>query len=254
MPTFTKHLNLRKPEENDFYNQETEQCENWDKLDEWSEGIDNKTKGATSEVAGIVKYGTDVSTALEGSKLAEILGIEYGGVLNNNNQKLAGKGYYDTSNKKIYKCTANTSINYADAAYFIEVSNNDLLGKLQNLDKIKANVPTSGILRKFDSKIMIVWTIADSILFINLYHAVSEPSVTLTDSSVFINMSQDFPGYKFKDSFEGYCGQAFGTAGIVVPFKLRVEGVDNTLKSKIGNFTIEGNKTYAQLIIPLIKI
>ncbi|MGL5569791.1 hypothetical protein, partial [Cetobacterium sp.] len=133
MPTFTKHLNLRKPSENDFYNQETEQCENWDKLDEWSEGIDNKTKGATSEVAGIVKYGTDVSTALEGSKLAEILGIEYGGVLNNNNQKAAGKGYYDTANKKIYKCTTNTSINYADAGYFIEVSNNDLLGKLQNL-------------------------------------------------------------------------------------------------------------------------
>lgn len=101
---------------------------------------------------------------------------------------------------------------------------------------------------------MIVWTITDSILFINLYHAVSEPSVTLTDSSIFINMSQDFPGYKFKDSFEGYCGQAFGTSGIVVPFKLRVEGADNTLKSKIGNFTIEGNKTYAQLIIPLIKL
>ena len=135
MATFTKNLGLTKPDENDFYNQQTEQCDNWDKIDTWSEGIDNKTKGATSTVPGIVKYGTDVSTALEGSKLAEILGIEYGGVLNNNNQKVAGKGYYDTANKKIYKCTTNTSINYADAAYFIEVSNNDLLGKLQNLVK-----------------------------------------------------------------------------------------------------------------------
>lgn len=133
MPTFTKNLGLTKPDENDFYNQQTEQCDNWDKIDTWSEGIDNKTKGATSAVAGIVKYGTDTSTALEGSKLAEILGIEYGGVLNNTNTKVAGKGYYDTANKKIYKCTTNTSINYADAGYFIEVSNNDLLGKLQNL-------------------------------------------------------------------------------------------------------------------------
>lgn len=115
-------------------------------------------------------------------------------------------------------------------------------------------MPTSGILRKFDSKIMIIWTIADSILFINLYHAANEASVSLSDSSIFISMSQDFPGYRFKDSFEGYCGQAYGVGGIVVPFKLRVEGVDNTLKSKIGNFTIEGNKTYAQLIIPLIKL
>ena len=81
-------------------------------------------------------FGVGQNEVLEGSKLAEILGIEYGGVLNNNNQKVPGKGYYDTANKKIYKCTANTSINYADAGYFIEVSNNDLLGKLQNLDKI----------------------------------------------------------------------------------------------------------------------
>ena len=82
-------------------------------------------------------FGTGQNEILEGSKLAEILGIEYGGVLNNTNTKVAGKGYYDTANKKIYKCTTNTSINYADAGYFIEVSNNDLLGKLQNLDIIK---------------------------------------------------------------------------------------------------------------------
>ena len=69
--------------------------------------------------------------------LLATLGIPYGGELNNNNQKVAGTAYYDTANKKIYKCTGNTSINYADAAYFIEVSNNDLLGKLQNLIQIK---------------------------------------------------------------------------------------------------------------------
>ncbi|MGL6113494.1 MAG: hypothetical protein ACRC1R_00505 [Cetobacterium sp.] len=119
--------------------------ENMDKLDQWSTGVDEKTKAATSAIPGIVKYGTEASTALEGSKLAEILGIEYGGVLNNTNAKVAGKGYYDTANKKIYKCTANTSINYADAGYFIEVSNNDLLGKLQNLcigeTKVLARIP-----------------------------------------------------------------------------------------------------------------
>ncbi|MGL5021744.1 MAG: hypothetical protein ACRC5S_00435 [Cetobacterium sp.] len=81
-------------------------------------------------------FGTGQNEILEGSKLAEILGIEYGGVLNNTNTKVAGKGYYDTANKKIYKCTTNTSINYADAGYFIEVSNNDLLGKLQNLFEV----------------------------------------------------------------------------------------------------------------------
>ena len=133
MPDYTGNLNLAKPIPNEDSADIRVINENMDKIDEWSTEINKKTKGATSEAAGIVKYGTDVSTALEGSKLAEILGIEYGGVLNNNNQKVAGKGYYDTANKKIYKCTTNTTINYADAGYFIEVSNNDLLGKLQNL-------------------------------------------------------------------------------------------------------------------------
>ena len=133
MPDYTGNLNLAKPIPNEDSADIRVINENMDKIDEWSTEINKKTKGATSEVAGIVKYGTDVSTALEGSKLAEILGIEYGGVLNNNNQKVTGKGYYDTANKKIYKCTTNTSINYADSAYFEEISNNDLLGKLQNL-------------------------------------------------------------------------------------------------------------------------
>lgn len=137
MPDYTGNLNLAKPIPNEDSADIRVINENMDKIDEWSTEINKKTKRATSEVEGIVKYGTDVSTALEGSKLAEILGIEYGGVLNNNNQKVAGKGYYDTANKKIYKCTTNTSINYADAGYFIEVSNNDLLGKLQNLIQIK---------------------------------------------------------------------------------------------------------------------
>ena len=96
-------------------------------------------------------FGVNENQVLEGSKLAEILGIEYGGVLNNANAKVAGKGYYDTANKKIYKCTANTSINYADAAYFEEISNNDLLGKLKNLNSLKSIVvPNSGIAPKSD--------------------------------------------------------------------------------------------------------
>ncbi|MCQ9626534.1 hypothetical protein HS141_06055 [Cetobacterium somerae] len=80
-------------------------------------------------------FGVGQNEVLEGSKLAEIYGIEPGGNLNNTNLKVAGKAYYCTANKKTYKCIANTSINYADAAYFIEISNNDLLGKLQNLIK-----------------------------------------------------------------------------------------------------------------------
>lgn len=83
------------------------------------------------------EFGVNENQVLEGSKLAEIYGIEPGGNLNNTNLKVAGKAYYCTVNKKTYKCIANTSINYADAAYFEEISNNDLLGKLKNLSVTK---------------------------------------------------------------------------------------------------------------------
>ncbi|MGL5963422.1 MAG: hypothetical protein ACRCZ2_03350, partial [Fusobacteriaceae bacterium] len=58
--------------------------------------------------------------------LLATLGIPYGGILNNSLAKVAGTAYYDQTGKKIYKCIANTSLNYADAVYFEAISNNDL--------------------------------------------------------------------------------------------------------------------------------
>ena len=78
-------------------------------------------------------YGTTTGTTLEGSKLAEILGIPYGGVLNNTSAKTVGTAYYDNTTKKTYKCTVANSLNYADSTKYEAISNNDLLAKLQNL-------------------------------------------------------------------------------------------------------------------------
>lgn len=40
MGVLTKFLKLLKPEENDYYNAITEQAENWQKIDEWAEKVD----------------------------------------------------------------------------------------------------------------------------------------------------------------------------------------------------------------------
>ncbi|WP_416259517.1 hypothetical protein, partial [Fusobacterium mortiferum] len=77
-------------------------------------------------------FGTTSNTVLEGAKLAEILGLTYGGSLNTSSAKTVNYAYYDSTTKKVYKCIKATSINYADANYFEAISNNDLLGKLQN--------------------------------------------------------------------------------------------------------------------------
>ena len=81
-------------------------------------------------------FGTTSNTVLEGAKLAEILGLTYGGSLNTSSAKTVNYAYYDSTTKKVYKCIKATSINYADANCFEAISNNDLLSKLQNLSTI----------------------------------------------------------------------------------------------------------------------
>lgn len=131
MPTFTKVLNLRKPEENDFYNEQTEQAENWQKVDDYAEEINNNKldKGTYPGKADDLKTEIDLN-------LVKILGLEFGGELNNNNLKQAGKAYWDNINKSIYKCLVDNTLNYADASYFEAISNDDLLNKLQILDNM----------------------------------------------------------------------------------------------------------------------
>ena len=95
-------------------------------------------------------FGTTSNTVLEGAKLAEILGLTYGGSLNTSSAKTVNYAYYDSTTKKVYKCIKATSINYADANYFEAISNNDLLGKLQNLHGI--SFPNYLKLKKVNSK------------------------------------------------------------------------------------------------------
>ena len=84
-------------------------------------------------------FGTEANEMLEGVKLAETLGIPYGGILNNSNTKTEGTAYYDSTTKKTYKCTVTNTLNYADASKYEAISNNDLLAKFQNFLKINKN-------------------------------------------------------------------------------------------------------------------
>ena len=96
-------------------------------------GIGAEPTIGTKQNAFNKPFGTAVNTILEGAKLAETLGIPYGGGLNNSNTKTAGYAYYDSTTKKTYKCTVTNTLNYADASKFEAISNADLLAKFQNL-------------------------------------------------------------------------------------------------------------------------
>ena len=92
-----------------------------------------KTDYATENKAGIVTLGTTANTALEGKRLAEIIGMEFGGKIQDSGIKTAGKFYYDTVTKFYYECIANNNLTYNDSSKFRAISNKPISDRVENL-------------------------------------------------------------------------------------------------------------------------
>lgn len=103
-----------------------------------------KTDYATENKAGIVTLGTTANTALEGKRLAEIIGMEFGGKIQDSGIKTAGKFYYDTVTKFYYECIVNNSLTYNDSSKFRAISNKPLSDRLENLYEKRAGFTRVG--------------------------------------------------------------------------------------------------------------
>ena len=109
-------------------------------LQEFNEGMNkkvNKTDYASAEHYGIVKYGTQENTALEGNKFSQMMGKDYGGILNEPGTKEAGKAYWDNNTKKLYICKNNNSDISPNVNNYIPFDSNSLLERLENLISLK---------------------------------------------------------------------------------------------------------------------
>ena len=107
-------------------------------LQEFNEGMNkkvNKTDYASAEQYGIVKYGTEESTALEGNKFTQMMGKDYGGILNELGLKEVGKTYFDKNTKKLYLCKNNNSDISANINNYIAMDSHSILERLENLYK-----------------------------------------------------------------------------------------------------------------------
>ena len=70
---------------------------------------------------------------LVSSKLAEILGLEFGGNIQDAGTKTTGKFYYDKALKYYYECIVNNNLTYNDGSKFRAISNKPLSDRLENL-------------------------------------------------------------------------------------------------------------------------
>nr|DAQ42445.1 MAG TPA: receptor binding protein [Caudoviricetes sp.] len=91
-------------------------------------------------VTNITEYGTTLGTSLEGNRLAEILGIEFGGNIQDTGNKVKGKFYFDSVTKFYYECIENTNLTYNESSKFRAISNKPLSDKLENLYNIETHV------------------------------------------------------------------------------------------------------------------
>ena len=108
-------------------------------LQEFNEGMSkkvNKTDYASAEQYGIVKYGTEEGTVLEGNKFTQMMGKDYGGILNESGLKTSGKAYWDNNTRKLYICKNNNSDISPNINNYIPFDNGSILEKLENLIKV----------------------------------------------------------------------------------------------------------------------
>lgn len=72
---------------------------------------------------------------LEIQALAKIIGLEFGGNIQDTGNKVKGKFYFDNVTKFYYECIENTNLTYNDATKFRAISNkpiSDKVGKMSN--------------------------------------------------------------------------------------------------------------------------
>ena len=111
---------------------------NFMKLYEILEHLDGQTSSATTEKAGIVKFGTETENAIDAETWKQAIGQSLGGYVSKVENKEAGKWYInDLTDGKIYKCIqTHTSMSF-DITKFVDITNVGLSDKVENLSEIE---------------------------------------------------------------------------------------------------------------------
>ena len=156
-------------------------------------------------------YGTTVGTALEGNRLAEILGIEFGGNIQDTGNKVKGKFYFDSVTKFYYECIVDTNLTYNESSKFRAISNKPLSDRLENLHKVQQaklyvhaeatgqGRTTCNIVQKVGNVVTIIFDSGDTLRYTN-------------DNTVIFSIPE---GYRPKTFLSVNASQFNGTAGTI---------------------------------------
>ena len=162
-------------------------------------------------IINITEYGTEENTILEGKRLAEIIGLEFGGNIQDAGTKTTGKFYYDKALKYYYECIDNNNLTYNDGSKFRAISNKPILDKVENLYKVQQTKlyvhseatgqgrTTCNIIQKVGNVVTIVFDSGDALRYTN-------------DNTLVFSIPE---GYRPKTFLSVNASQFNGTAGTI---------------------------------------
>ena len=162
-------------------------------------------------IINITEYGTEENTILEGKRLAEIIGLEFGGNIQDAGTKTTGKFYYDKALKYYYECIDNNNLTYNDGSKFRAISNKPISDRLENLYKVQQaklyvhseatgqGRTTCNIVQKCGNVVTIVFDSGDTLRY-------------TSDNTVIFSIPE---GYRPKSFLSVNASQFNGTAGTI---------------------------------------
>ena len=148
---------------------------------------------------------------LEIQALAKIIGLEFGGNIQDTGAKVTGKFYYDKALKYYYECIDNNNLTYNDGSKFRAISNKPILDKVENLYKVQQTKlyvhseatgqgrTTCNIIQKVGNVVTIVFDSGDALRYTN-------------DNTLIFSIPE---GYRPKTFLSVNASQFNGTAGTI---------------------------------------
>lgn len=148
---------------------------------------------------------------LEIQALAKIIGLEFGGNIQDTGNKVKGKFYFDSVTKFYYECIADTNLTYNESSKFRAISNKPLSDKVENLSKVQQaklyvhseatgqGRTTCNIVQKVGNVVTIIFDSGDTLRYTN-------------DNTVIFSIPE---GYRPKSFLSVNASQFNGTAGTI---------------------------------------
>ena len=92
------------------------------------------------------------------SRLNEIMGLEFGGNIQDAGDKVKGKCYFDNVTRFYYECIEDNSLTYNDSGKFRAISNKPISDKVEDLSKVETKIIEKGIaLFKVGNIVILTW-------------------------------------------------------------------------------------------------